>query len=113
MADITNPQIVKFSNERVRTIADSVTRLAYTVDAFLADWNAQGINGLLIADPERLNPVADGSRTDGRPFVTGAEIQSFKAGLVQLQTALNAVIGASAVTVRGASDKIQVNGSVR
>ena len=37
---ITDPQIIAFSNERARTIADQIARLHYVIEAWLLEYAA-------------------------------------------------------------------------
>jgi hypothetical protein len=113
MADITNPQIVTFANERARTIADAIEVFSEKVDAFVADYAAQGMTALITA-AGASELVADGSEADGRQRITGTKIINLRAALLQLQTALmtTAVSGVGS-TPKVIADGIQVNGSPR
>jgi len=115
MAEITNPQIVLFANERARTMADTVERFSALVDAWVADYAAQAIATQITNDGNGAGAtIADGSETDGRQRITGTKIVNLKAALLQVQTALTttAVSGVGA-TVKAIADGIQVNGSIR
>jgi hypothetical protein len=115
MADITNVQVVRFSNERARTMADAIVSLSAKVDAWLADWTAQAISAAITADSAGASAnVADGSETDGRQRVTGTELTNFRAALIQVQTALTTtLVSGVGATVKAIADGIQVNGSAR
>lgn len=115
MAEITNPQVVTFANERARTMADTVVRLSAQVDAWLADYTAQGIAAAITGDAAGSSSnIGDGSATDGRQRVTGSEIINFRAALLQVQTALTTtLVSGVGATVKAIADGIQVNGSVR
>ena len=72
MPDITNPQVVKLCNERLRHFADyeiGAYREAKTLLAYAA---AGGVAKLVSAVPDDL--VSDGSETDGRGRISGAAI---------------------------------------
>lgn len=81
MADITNPQIVKFANERARVFADSLEQTYQTAKRMQQEWAA------LIATVTPANTsdqVADGSHAsagqpDGRKPLTGAQLTALKA----------------------------------
>lgn len=111
--DTTDPQLAKFSNERVRPIADAITSLTLKMQSFQADYAAFGINALIVA-AGNTNTIGDGSATDGRQRITGLQIQNFKAAIDQLVTAstVTAVAGVGA-TPSTISQAIQVNGSAR
>lgn len=115
MADITNPQIITFANERARVISDHLVRFSAEVDAWLADYAAQGISAAITGASEGAGSnIADGSATDGRQRVTGTEIMNLKAGLLQVQTALTTtLVSGVGTTPKAIADGIQVNGSVR
>lgn len=113
MADIVSPQVVKFSNERGRTMADEIVALSGRVDAWLADWSAQSMSALITAEGASNN-VADGSDVDGRQRVTGTELVNLRAALLQVQTALTTtLVSGVGATVKAIADGIQVNGSAR
>ena len=44
---ITDPQAIKFSNERVRTLADIATKYYYAARAFQNEWDATSMNLLI------------------------------------------------------------------
>lgn len=71
MANITNPQAVRFSNEEVRTIADAHAQLYWAAKSFLGEWTAQNIGALI---PNNANIMVDGSETDGRATIDGFKI---------------------------------------
>lgn len=71
MADITNPQAVKFANEHARTICDKYAQLYYAAKTVLDVWGAQGIGALV---PNTTDVIVDGSAQDGRATITGANV---------------------------------------
>jgi hypothetical protein len=73
LAETTNPQIVAFSNTRVRPLADELFKAYNLITAFVAEYNAQGI-GALITAAGASQIIADGSLTDGRSRITGGDI---------------------------------------
>lgn len=83
------------------------------MDAFITDYNAQGI-GAKITTAGTSERVADGALADGRPLVTGTQLVNQRAGIVKLQTSLRTElvsgVGTSIATI---NDAIQVNGSPR
>lgn len=73
MADISNPQVVAFSNQRIRPLCDQMYSLYYNAKAVVADYNAGDI-GTKIDAGGAGNNIADGSSTDGRTVITGGDI---------------------------------------
>jgi hypothetical protein len=113
MADITDPQIVRWSNERARVLADRLEQAEAAINAYLADWTAQGVSALITA-AGATNAIADGSETDGRQRVTGTKLVNMRAALLQLQTALDTTLVAGVgATAKSILDGVQVNGTVR
>jgi hypothetical protein len=115
MANITDPRVITWSDQRGRTISDSIERLYYDLIAYQTDWAAQGINALIVA-AGNTNLVGDTSVTgpDGRQQITGLALQNLLAAINQIVTA----IGTTTVTGVGATPKaivdgIEVNGTPR
>ena len=71
MAEITNPEAVRFCNEKVRSLADLATRYHYAAQALLNEWDATDMAAKL---PNTADVVIDGSATDGRSPITGAMV---------------------------------------
>lgn len=71
---ITNPEAVLFSNEFVRTFADSLVTAYDTAVAYKAYWDARSHLSALFpnVDTEIVN---DGAAIDGRPLMTGQKVQ--------------------------------------
>jgi hypothetical protein len=87
-----------------------ITQMRYAVDAYLADYTAQGIASLISSDGA-ANLMGT---QDGRVPITGTQITNQKAGLTALQTALITTLVAGVGTTNAAiNDAIQVNGSPR
>jgi len=87
MADITNPQAVKFCNERVRVAADRFGQLYWWSKIVAQEWTAQGIGALI---PNDASVVMDGSATDGRPIITGADVNTLAARVAEFVALLEA-----------------------
>lgn len=69
----TNPQVVSFSNTRVRPIADRLFSLRIEAHALLDEYNAGDI-GTKINDAGAGELIVDGSAVDGRTPITGGDI---------------------------------------
>ena len=83
---ITNPQAVKFSNEKARTLANHIASMDRTLTQFMLDVvtafeaNTGGnTNGEVIED---------GATIDGRPVVTKVNVAELKFVVEQLQAAM-------------------------
>ena len=87
MADITDPEAVRFSNEKVRTLADAATRYYYAALAFGNEWDATGMGSKI---PDTADGIVDGSATDGRTPITGANVNGLKTHVDAMVTDLEA-----------------------
>lgn len=73
MAEIINPEVIKFSNETIRPMADRLARMFYF---------AEGVQDLVSAKPQLLDELLkggdlkDGAEVDGRPPLTGEQIKT-------------------------------------
>lgn len=101
---IDNPQAVAFSNERARTLADAAARYYWAAKAFLAEWDAADIGAVM---PNSSDVVVDGSLTDGRTPITGANVNGLKAHV----DAMVADLEANSNLKLNILLKIEVNGS--
>ena len=71
MADITNSQAVTFANEEIRTAANDLAQLYYRAKRVLQRWTALGGASLIANSAD--DTIIDGSATDGRPIIDGAD----------------------------------------
>lgn len=70
MADITDPQAIKFVNEQIRPIAEQLRALKAQSSALLVDWYA----GLNTKFPNDASPVQDGRDAEGVSRLTGQDV---------------------------------------
>lgn len=70
MPAITDPAAAKFSNEKIRVMADELATVYFTAKALVASWNATSM-GSKITNTADL--ISDGSAQDGRTQITGAQ----------------------------------------
>lgn len=96
MADVTNPQAIRFCNERVRQAADKFAQLYYWCSIVRDEWLAQDIGSLV---PNDTSEIIDGAQTDGRPVVTGADVHTIKDRVLELLALLDADSGAKLAEV--------------
>ena len=104
MPDITNPEAVRFCNERARVLADIATKYYYAAKAFTNEWNATGMGTKI---PNTADLIIDGSATDGRSSITGANVNGLKNHVGAMLTDLEASSNAKLNILLG----IEVNGS--
>ncbi len=76
MAEITNPQVIAFSNQQVRVMADTLYSAYYHAKSLLENYNAGDI-GTKIDTAGAGNLLDDGSQTDGRTRISGGDIYNF------------------------------------
>lgn len=72
MAEINNPQLTSFCNERLRPFADRVAALDAEIPAILSTYIARSLETLITKTPADL--IADGSDVDGRTRVIGDDV---------------------------------------
>lgn len=75
---INNPQVVLFANSMVRPMADEYVTFYRMAKLLTQTWTARGLAALT---PNTTDTVVDGSLTDGRGRVTGANLVSLIANL--------------------------------
>jgi len=109
---LTDVQVVRWANERSRTIADKMAALYYALVAYQNDYAAEGIAAKIVAAGAG-ETVADGSDTDGRPRITGTTLQNFNAVVAQMKTAFDATVAGVGSAATVTINQIQINGSPR
>lgn len=75
MPDITNPQAVRFANEKARVFAEALLTAIRTAKAFDDDYAAQSGDALF---PNTANLMADGSEGDGRPRLQAQTVRALR-----------------------------------
>lgn len=83
MPDITNPQVIRFVNERVRPICDKLFSVWKDSGETIQEYNSGNI-GSLINDAGAGNNIADGASVDGRNILTGGDVYNVITALQQL-----------------------------
>ena len=84
MADITSPEVIKFSNEQIRPLAEAMQALDYRVQAALVTWYAT-----ISADcPNDSSPIADGREAEGVSRLTGSDVVNMVTQMAAYKTAL-------------------------
>ena len=105
MADITNVEAVKFSNERIRVAANKLNAAYQFANAVVAEWFATGGGELF---PNTSDGVVDGSATDGRHPITGADVNNIVTRLLELKTDFEADSSAKLNTILQVATNDQV-----
>lgn len=96
MPDITDSQAVKFCNEKIRVAADKLAQAYAFANQVKAEWTAHG--GAVLV-PNTSDPVVDGSATDGRPPITGADANNIINRLTELKADYDADSAAKLNTI--------------
>lgn len=103
MPELTNAQLVAFSNEVLRPIADAIARIDAIAPGIRAEYDAKGL-GTIIEAGGPTEMIADGSAADGRTRVTGGDVYN----IITLVDGLRTWVDASGR--RAVLAKWQVNG---
>ena len=80
---ITDASAIKFSNEKIRVAADKLYGAYLFAKEVITDWNAVSMSTLIT---NTSDVISDGSITDGRTQITGAEATSVITRLQELVT---------------------------
>lgn len=102
MANIVSPLAISYSNTKIRPIADEFMKLYWRAKSASADWTAQSLSALF---PNDTSAVIDGSATDGRTPITGADVNVI---LAHMNTFI-ADLEATTNLKRNQIDKVAVN----
>lgn len=106
---ITNPIAVKFSNEKVRVLADSFVTAYETAVAFKAEWDANTLGTLFTDSASEI--VADNADQDGRYILSGQKANALYTAATSFITWCDTVVATKTriAWLRG----IAVNGAAR
>ncbi len=85
MADITDPQAVRFVNEEVRPLCEEVRALKARILATQTEWFA-GMNTTI---PNTSDSLEDGREAEGVSRLTGAQITNAVGVLIAVATEVN------------------------
>lgn len=112
MAEITNPQIVTFSNEAGRVVSDKLAAVLVACQTFQTGWAAKGLAAAINSDPAGpASLISDGSATDGRTRVSGNDLLNLSASINAIVTALNVTVVVGVGTPPSTQfNKFQVHG---
>lgn len=85
MADITDPQAIRYCNEIVRPMCEMFRAVYYRDKSALNVWFGGGVNALF---PNDASPVQDGREIEGVSRLTGADVNNVMTQLVAFVTAM-------------------------
>ena len=112
---ITNPIAIKFSNEKIRVVADLMAQLDNLGGSVLNEWNALGGTSLIPNTSDVIRDSASpnddvGTGGDGRPVITGIKANNIINRLTELRST-NAASGLAmgATGVRDTILQVAVN----
>jgi len=89
---LTDPHVIRWSDEHVRTICDAYVRLLTRIEAAHHTFWSQGIATRLGADDAEV--LGDGSDRDGRPPLTVGQVRTLLSQAFALRDAAEANEGA-------------------
>ena len=97
MAQITDPEAVRFCNEKVRVAADKLAQAYHFAKQVTQEWTANNLGETIAYDNSDL--VVDGSETDGRHPISGVDVNNLITRLNELQTDYEANANAKLNTI--------------
>ena len=89
MADITDPEVIRFTNERVRTYAEKLRAVKAEGASLVAAWFSLGVNSRC---PNTTDLLQDGRANEGASRLTGADINSLVGQAANISSQFNADI---------------------
>lgn len=73
---ITDPSVIKFSNEHSRPFCDKIGSSYFEAKKLLNIYESKGIENVILSDPSGY--IDDGSAIDGRSQLIGQDIYAIK-----------------------------------
>lgn len=110
MPDNTNPQAVKFANERVRVIGDAYVTLYESAKKFEAEYAANSLDAVFL---DTLDAVADGAAVDGRSIINNRTVRGLRTQNNQVIAWFEAVPSGATISRIAMLRQIAVNGASR
>ena len=87
MADITDPQAIRFINESVRPMAEKIRGLTYELASMDSKWSAD-IQSLV---PNDSSPVIDNREAEGISRLVGTDINDFMYAVGLISAEINGI----------------------
>lgn len=88
MANITDPEAIRFVNEQVRPLCQAARALSARIAAMTTSWFA----GLNLDIPNDSSPLADNRDAEGVSRLTGSNVVNAVSNLIAANAALNSEI---------------------
>jgi hypothetical protein len=85
---ITNYEVIQYTNDTVRVMAEKLRALKYEIDAAMTKYNS-GIGAVCVADMAGI--VEDGRESEGVSRLTGNDIVGVAVQMAAIQTLLAGV----------------------
>lgn len=85
MADITNAEAIRFVNDNIRPMAETVRDLKVQIDETATLW----FSGINAAFSRAADPVADGRDAEGVSRLDAADVTNLMTQLIAIQTTLD------------------------
>lgn len=89
MADIVDPTVAAFVNERIRPLCDALIGLNIGVDSMALQWF--NVVSPLLSGAADSDVIIDGSESDGRNSLTKSDVVLAITQLLEIQTQLDGV----------------------
>jgi hypothetical protein len=86
MADVSNAEAIRFVNEQIRPLAESVRALKARIDAATVKWFG-GINTTIGTSAD--DAIADGREAEGVSRLTAADVTGLMTQLLAIQATLD------------------------
>lgn len=102
MPDNSNPQAVRFANERCRVFAEALLTAIRTAKAFVELYDAGSLDSIF---PATADNIADGSEVDGRPRLSNNAVRALKTAAQDVVTWAGQGTPTREVRLRAMSDK--------
>jgi hypothetical protein len=91
MAAVTDPNAIRYCNTRIRPLGDKLVQAYWLAKEIIAEGAALGLtSGATPLIPNDTSQIVDGSATDGRPQIQGADVYNIQAIATTLITSLEA-----------------------
>ena len=96
MPDITDPEAIAFSNQKIRPTADVLEGVYRTCRNLVDEWNATSMSAKIT---NTADPIIDGAATDGRTPITGINATAVVTRAIEFVTDYEASSNAKLNTV--------------
>lgn len=102
MAAVTDPNAIRFSNTRVRVLADRIGQMYNFILMASNEYTAQGLS---TSFPNDSSSIVDGAAQDGRPQIVGTDVNN----IITLANTLKTTLEANSKLLLNQALKVGVN----